>query len=77
MIKLEHKIIPERGVVAFALESSTADDTALLDIFQEILSNPDKYTLSSGFVTSTRLVIHAKGFTKEEFDQAQQNQTNV
>ena len=71
MIKLEHKVLPERGVVAFALESSSADDTAILDIFLEIINNPKKYSLSGGFVTSNRLVVHARGFTKEEFEQAQ------
>jgi len=72
MIKLEHKLLPDRGVVAFALEGSSPDDTAVLDTLLEVINDPSKYSLTGAFATSNRLVIHARGWTKEEFDQAQQ-----
>lgn len=68
MIKVEHKVTPERGVLAIAFESSTAEDLPLLDTLMEMANNPEKYRLRAGFVTSNRLVVHVTGFLKEDLD---------
>jgi len=72
VIKLEHHVFSDRGIVAFAAESSSADEVAILDILQEIINNPGKYSLEAGFTSSNRLVIYARGWSKEEFEAAKQ-----
>lgn len=76
MIKLEHKLLPDRGIVAFALECTSPGDTAVLDTLLEVINNPGKYTMSAGFSSTNRLVIQARGWTKEEFEAAEKSAKN-
>lgn len=65
MIKLESKLINERGIVAFSLEASGADDLQTLDLFNAAIQGA--YQIESGFSTSNRLVVHVKGMPEELF----------
>lgn len=65
MIKLEHHIFYERGVVAFAAEASSDKDLPTLDLLCQALT--DKPNVKVGFITSKRLSIHVYGMDESLF----------
>lgn len=70
MIKLEMKLIKERGIVAFAAESSGPDDLLALDLLNAAIQGGHK--IESGFQTSNRLVLHVRDMPEELFKDSQE-----
>lgn len=69
MIKLEHNIFENRGVVAFAAEASNEKDLKTLDLLCQSLTGLPN--IEVGFINSSRLVFQVRGldssiFIKEE-----------
>lgn len=58
MIKVEHQIGPEPGVVKFAFQASSMEDYPQLDLLREALSDSAKVRV--GFIDGKRLIAHFK-----------------
>jgi hypothetical protein len=68
MIKVEHEVNPEKGVLAIAFEASADADLPFLDALMEMATSPEKYRLQAGFSKTNRLIVHVTGFLKEELN---------
>jgi hypothetical protein len=73
MLKIETKILPERGIVALGIEASGLSDLPSLDLIAEALSG--QYKTECGFSNSTRLVVHVSGMPQSVFDPVIENLT--
>lgn len=65
MVKIEHSIINERGIVAFSIESNNAEGLKTLDLLNEALSGG--YPSEIGFSASNQLVLHVRGMPESTF----------
>lgn len=66
MIKLEHNIFKNRGIVSFAVEASSIDELKVLDLLRDSLVGMPHIEL--GYVNSKRLVFHVSGLDKSVFE---------
>lgn len=73
MLKLEHKLIKERGIVAIAIEAKSDADLPELDLVVAALHHSMKDTICKGaYLDSKRYVLHIRGMDpsifKEDLD---------
>lgn len=67
MIKLEHTLFKNRGIVAFAAEASNEKDLPTLDLLYQSLANLPN--IEVGFINSKRLGFQVKGLDPEIFSE--------
>lgn len=67
MIKLEHKFLPEKGILAFKAEASREEDLKTLDLLMEAIFT--NRTMKAGFSKSDTLIVHVEGMDKKYFEE--------
>lgn len=68
MIKLEHKILNDKRVIAFKLEASREEDLKALDLLAEAIM--EKKPLEMGFLKSDTMIIHVKDMDNRHFEES-------